>query len=69
MTNETEKTSQQQKPQPGGSVDAPDKKANPSQGNRNQGDPRKISKKTPSQDSDSSHKGQQKPEDEKRRAS
>jgi hypothetical protein len=69
MTNETEKTSQQQKPQPGGSVDATDKKANPSQGNQNQSNPQEISKKTPSQDSDSPHKGQQKPEDEKRRAS
>ena len=68
MTDETEKTSQQQKPQPGGSVGAPDKKADPSQGNQNH-NPQETSKKTPSQDSDSPHKGQQKPEDEKRRAS
>jgi hypothetical protein len=69
MTNETEKNPQQQKPQPGGSVNAPDTKTNPSEENQNQNSPQEISKKTPSQDSDSTHKGQETPTDEKRRAS
>jgi hypothetical protein len=69
MTNETEKNPEQQKPQPGGSVNAPDKKANPSPENQGQGNrPQDISKKTPSQ-GDPQHEGQEKPEDEKRRAS
>jgi hypothetical protein len=57
MSNETEKTPQQ------------DSKL-PSQGNENQGNPQQdISKKNPSQESNPQHQGQQKPEDEKRRAS
>jgi hypothetical protein len=63
MSNEAEKNPQQAgQPDPTGS-------ANPSPGNQSQNNPpQDISKKTPSQDSDS--RGQQKPqEDEKRRAS
>ena len=69
MSNEAENNPQQQKPQPGGSVHAPDTKADPSEENQNQNNPPEISKKTPSQDSDSQHKGQEEPEDQKRRAS
>jgi hypothetical protein len=70
MTNETEKNPEQQKPQPGGSVKAPDAKTNPSPENQGQGNrPQDISKKNPSQGSDPQHQGQEKPEDEKRRAS
>jgi hypothetical protein len=69
MSNEAENNLQQQKPQPGGSVNAPDTKTNPSQENQNENNPQDISKKAPSQDSDSPHKGQEKPTDEKRRAS
>ena len=69
MTDEIEKP-QQQKPQPGGSVNAPDTKADPSPENQGQGTrPQDISKKNPSQGSDPQHQGQEKPEDEKRRAS
>jgi len=50
MTNETQKTPQH-KPQPGGSVNFPDTKSNPSQGNQNQSSPQEISRKTPSQGS------------------
>ena len=68
MSDEIENP-QQQKPQPGGSVNAPDTKTDPLPGNPNQSNPREISKKTPSQDSDSPYKDQEKPADEKRRAS
>jgi hypothetical protein len=70
MTNETEKTPEVQKPQPGGSVNAPDTKTNLSPENQGQGNrPQDISKKTPSQGGHPQHEGQEKPEDEKRRAS
>jgi hypothetical protein len=70
MSDEAENNPQQQKPQPGGSVNAPDTKTKPSPENQVQGNrPQDISKKTPSQDSDPQHQGQEKPEDEKRRAS
>ena len=75
MTNEAEKDPKQQKQQPGqqaptGSVNTPDTKTNPSPGNQGQSNrPQDMSKKNPSQDSDPQHKGQEKPEDEKRRAS
>lgn len=69
MADETEKNPQQQKPQPGGSVNAPDTKTNPSPGKPNQSNPQEIYKKTPSQGGDPQHEGQEKPEDEKRRAS
>ena len=75
MNNEAEKDPQQQKPQQGkhdptGSVNTPDTKTNPSPENQGQGNrPQDISKKSPSQGSDPQHKGQEKPEDEKRRAS
>jgi hypothetical protein len=68
MTNETEKNPEVQKPQPGGSVNAPDTKTKPSPENQGQGNrPQDISKKNPSQGSDPQHQGQEK--DEKRRAS
>ncbi len=68
MSDEIENP-QQQKPQPGGSVNAPDTKTNPSPENQGQGNrPQDISKKNPSQGSDP-QRGQEKPEDEKRRAS
>ena len=45
-----EKSPEQQKPQPGGSVKAPDTKTNPSPENQGQGKrPQEISKKNPSQ--------------------
>jgi hypothetical protein len=69
MTNEAEQNPKQQKPQPEGSVHSPDKKTDPSQESQGHASPQDISKKNPSQDSDSQNKGQQKPEDEKRRAS
>ena len=70
MTNETEKNPEQQKPQPGGSVNAPDTKTNPSPENQGQGNrPQDISKKNSSQGSDPQRQDQEKPEDEKRRAS
>jgi len=70
MTNETEKNPEQQKPQPGGSVNTPDTKTNPSPENQIQGNrPQDISKKNPSQGSDPQHQGQEKPEGENRRAS
>jgi hypothetical protein len=69
MTNEAEKNPKQEKPQPGGSVNSPDKKTDPSQESQSETSPQDISRKNPSQDSDTQHKGQQKPEDEKRRAS
>jgi hypothetical protein len=66
MTNEAEKNPQQQKQQQGSNASNVD----PSQGNQGHSNPElDISKKNPSQDSDSRHKCQQKPEDEKRRAS
>jgi hypothetical protein len=73
MKNEAKTDPQQQKPQQGKetptrSVNPSDTKTNPSQENqRNR--PQDTSKKNPSQDSDSQHKGQEKPQDEKRRAS
>ena len=70
MTDETEKNPQQQKQQPGGSVNAPETKTNPSPENQAQGNrPQDISKKNPSQGSDPQHEGQEQPENEKRRAS
>jgi hypothetical protein len=70
MSNEPEKNPEQQKPEPGGSVNAPDTKATPSPENQAQGNrPQDISKKTPSQGGDPQHEGQEQPEDEKRRAS
>jgi hypothetical protein len=69
MSNETESDPKQQgKQDPTVRVDNSDKKTNPStenQGNR----PQDISKKNPAQGSDPQHQGQEKPEDEKRRAS
>jgi hypothetical protein len=70
MSNETESDpkQQQRKQDPTGRVDNSDKKTNPStdnQGNR----PQDISKKNPAQGSDPQPQGQEKPEDEKRRAS
>jgi hypothetical protein len=74
MSNEAERDPQQQKQQrgkqdPTGSVTHSDTKTNPSPRNQSQRNPQDISKKNPSQDGDSQHKGQEKPEDEKRRAS
>jgi hypothetical protein len=69
MSNEAEKDPKQQKQQdPTGSVNPSEKKTNPSPGNQSN-PPQDISRKNPSQDSDSERQGQQKPEDEKRRAS
>jgi hypothetical protein len=75
MSNEAEKHPQQQKQEygkqdPTGSVKTSDTKTDPSQenqGKRNR--PQDISKKNPSQGSDPQHKGEEKTEDEKRRAS
>ena len=45
-----EKSPEQQKPQPGGAVNAPDTETNPSPENQGQGKrPQEISKKNPSQ--------------------
>jgi hypothetical protein len=71
MSNQTERDPKQQqgKNDPAGPVNPSDTKTNPSPGNQSQGrHPEDISKKNPSQDSDSQH-GQEKPEDRKRRAS
>jgi hypothetical protein len=71
MSNQTERDPKQQqgKNDPAGPVNTSDTKTNPSPGNQSQGrHPEDISKKNPSQDSDSQH-GQEKPEDRKRRAS
>jgi hypothetical protein len=70
MSNETENDPKQEqsKQDPTGSVNTSDKKTNPSpanQGNR----PQDISKKNPPKNSDIQPQGQEKPEDEKRRAS
>jgi hypothetical protein len=72
MSNETERDPKQQHQQgkhdPAGPV-APSDKANPSPGNQSQGrHPEDVSKKNPSQGSDSQH-DQEKPQDQKRRAS
>jgi hypothetical protein len=68
MSNEAEKNPQQEKQQYG--QQDPDTKTNPSPGNQSPGNrPQDISKKNPSLDSDPQHQGQEKPEDEKRRAS
>jgi hypothetical protein len=71
MSNEAEKDPKQQTQQqdPTGSVNPSDKKTNPSPGNQSSNRPQDISKKNPSQGSDPQHQGQEKPEDEKRRAS
>ena len=75
MSNETETDPQQEKQQQGKhdptrSVNPSDMKTNPSPENQSQGNRLPdMSKKNPSQDIDSQHKGQEKPEDEKRRAS
>jgi hypothetical protein len=75
MSNEVERDPEQQKREQGrhdptGSVNPTDKKTNPSPGNQSQSNPpQDISKKNPSQGSDSQQQGQQKPDDEKRRAS
>jgi hypothetical protein len=73
MSSEAERDPTHQKPSqqdPAGSVNPSDRKTNPSPGNQSQSDPpRDISKKNPSQGSDSQHQGQEKPGDEKRRAS
>jgi hypothetical protein len=72
MSNETESDPKQQqgKQAPTGSVNTADKKTNPSPENQGRGNrPQDISKKTPPQGSDAEHQGQEKPEDEKRRAS
>jgi hypothetical protein len=61
MSNETET---QQDPK------TSETKPIPSPGNQSQGNrPQDISKKNPSQDTDAQHQGEEKPEDEKRRAS
>ena len=55
MTNEAEKNPEQQKQQQGPNTS----KADPSQGNRSQSNPRQdISKKNPSQDGNAQHKDQ-----------
>jgi hypothetical protein len=71
MSNESERDPQQQgKQDPTGKVNTSDGKTNPSPENQGQGNrPQDISKKNPPQGSDPQHKGQEKPEDEKRRAS
>jgi hypothetical protein len=75
MSNEAGKDPRQQKQQQGqqdptGAANTPDTKTNPSPGNQGQSNrPQDSSKKNPSQDSNPQHQGQQKPEDEKRRAS
>jgi hypothetical protein len=75
MSNEAEKDPKQQQQQQGqqnptGAVNTPDTKTNPSPGNQGQSNrPQDSSKKNPTQDSDPKHQGQEKPEDEKRRAS
>jgi hypothetical protein len=71
MSNETERDPKQQqgKHDPAGLPNTSDTKTNPSPGNQSQGrHPEDISKKNPSQGSDSQH-GQEKPGDQKRRAS
>jgi hypothetical protein len=66
----SEKSPEQQKPQPGGAVNSPDTKINPSPENQGQGNrPQDISKKNPSQGGDPKHQDQEKPEAEKRRVS
>jgi hypothetical protein len=75
MTNEAKTDLQQQKQQQGKqdptrAANPSDTKTNPSPQNQTPGSrPQDISKKNPSQDSDSQHKGQEKPADKKRRAS
>jgi hypothetical protein len=65
MNNEIEN-----KPNPTGSVNPTDTKTSDSPADQGQGNPpQDISKKNPSQGRDSQHGGQEKPEDEKRRAS
>jgi hypothetical protein len=74
MTNEAEKNPQQKQQHDQqdatGSAKTPDAKpARPGESQSQSNRPQDISKKNPSQDSDSQHQGQEKPEDEKRRAS
>jgi hypothetical protein len=72
MSDETESDPKQQqgKQKPSGSVNTSDKKTTPSQENPGQGNrPQDITKKNPPQGSDPQPQGQEKPEDEKRRAS
>jgi hypothetical protein len=71
MSNESERDPQQQgKQDPTGKVNTSDTKTKPSPENQGQGNrPQDISKKNPPQGSDPQHQGQEKPEDEKRRAS
>jgi hypothetical protein len=70
MSNELERDPRQQgKHDPARPANTSDTKNNPSPGNQSQGrHPQDISRKNPSQDSDSQH-GREKPEDQKRRAS
>jgi hypothetical protein len=70
MSNEAERDPKQQvKHDPAGPVNTSNTKSNPSPGNQSQGrHPEDMSKKNPSQGSGSQH-GQEKPEDQKRRAS
>lgn len=63
MSNEADN-----KQNPSGSANPSDTRTDPSQRNQNNS-PQDISKKNPSQESDSPNKGQEKPEDQKRRAS
>ncbi|MGA6984581.1 MAG: hypothetical protein WBZ01_00895 [Terriglobales bacterium] len=72
MSNEAEKTLEPPKQQQAqrDPVNTSDPKTNPPHENQSQVNrPQDISKKSPSQDSDSQNKGQQTPEGEKRRAS
>jgi hypothetical protein len=71
MSNETESDPKQQgKQDPTGKVNTSDTKTNPSPENQSQGNrPQDISKKNPPKNSDIQPQGQEKPEDEKRRAS
>jgi hypothetical protein len=73
MSNEAERDPKQQhqqgKHEPAGPVNTSDTKTNPSPGSQGQGrHAGDISKKDPSRDSGSQH-GQEKPDDQKRRAS
>ena len=70
MSNETERNPKQQgKHDPAGPANTSDTTNTPSPGNQSQGrHPQDSSKKNPSQDRDSRH-DQEKPEDQKRRAS
>jgi hypothetical protein len=71
MSNESEKDPQQQgKQDPTRKVITSDTKTDAAPENQGQGNrPQDISKKNPAPGSDPQHQGQEKPEDEKRRAS